>query len=221
MIPELQKHQYSLDWHSDLSPLSDLNRYPALLDANSEVLARSVIEALVRYVERGGRLALLTRSGRYALEDGRPDYPLLTRLQCPHPSSAEVETWSFGKGQVMRVGKPMDWKSAEGVATLLKLMDWLHVKRPVTASAEVLAAVSRGKQGELYVALFSPSPQARTATFALSPALLQSGHRYRYSNLFNTEEKTVQAGADALASGLPVTFAPEELKVLKITPEAP
>ena len=201
--------------------MSDLNRYPALLDANSEVLARSVIETLVRYVEQGGRLALLNRSGHYALEDGRPDYPLLTRLHCPHPSSTEVETWSFGKGQVMRLGKPMDWKSAEGVETLLKLMDWLHVQRPVTATAGVMASVSRGKKGELYVALFSPSPRGPTATFALSPTLLQSGHRYRYLNLFNTEEKTVQAGADTLASGVPVSFAPNELKVLKLTPEAP
>jgi hypothetical protein len=221
MIPELQKHQYSLDWHSDLSPLSDLDRYPALLDANSEVLTRSVIEALVRYVERGGRLALLTRSGRYALEDGRPDYPLLARLHCPHPSSAEVETWSFGKGQVMRVGRPMDWKSPEGVATLLKLMDWLHVQRPLTATAGIMASVSRGKKGELYVALFSPSPQARTATFALSPTLLQKGHRYRFSNLFNADENAGQAGTETLTGGVPVTFGPEELKVLKITPEAP
>src|SRR5208283_4042173 len=165
MIPELQKYQYSLDWHSDLSPLSDLDRYPALLDANSEVLARSVIELLGRYVERGGRLALLNRSGRYALEEGRPDFPLLGRLHCPHPSSTEVEIWSFGKGQVTRVGKPLDWKSPEGVETLLKLMEWLRVQRPVTATPEVMAAVSRGRQGELYVALFSPSPQARAATF--------------------------------------------------------
>jgi hypothetical protein len=221
MIPQLQQHQYSLDWHSDLSPLNDLDRYPALLDANSEVLTHSVIELLGRYVERGGRLALLNRSGRYALEDGRPDYPLLTRLHCPYPSSTEVENWSFGKGQVMRVGKPMDWKSPEGIETLLKLMGWLHVERPVTATTGVLAAASRGRQGEIYVALLSPSPQARAATFALSPTLVQIGHRYRFSNLFNAEEKTVQVEADALAGGVPVTFAPEELKVLKITSEGP
>ena len=46
MIPVLQEHQYSLDWHSDLSPLDDLERYPALLDANSEVLERRVFERL-------------------------------------------------------------------------------------------------------------------------------------------------------------------------------
>jgi hypothetical protein len=85
----------------------------------------------------------------------------------------------------------------------------------------VLAAVLRSRQGELYVALLSPSPQARDATFALSPTLLQSAHRYRFSNLFNADEKTVQAEADTLAGGVPVTFAPEELKVLKITPEVP
>jgi hypothetical protein len=221
MIPQLQQHQYSLDWHSDLSPLSDLDRYPALLDANSEVLARSVIELLGRYVERGGRLALLNRSGRYALEDGQPDYPLLTRLHCPRVSSTAVETWSFGQGHVMRVGKVTDWQSPEGVQTLLKLMEWLQVERPVTASAGVLAAASRGRQGVLYVALLSPSPQARAATFALSPTLVQIGHRYRFSNLFNAEEKTVQVEAGILASGVPVTFAPEELKVLKITSEGP
>jgi len=221
MIPELQKHQYSLDWHSDLSPLSDLDRYPALLDANSEVLAQSVIEVLGRYVEQGGRLALLNRSGRYALENGRPDYPLLTRLHCPHPSNPEVATWSFGQGHVMRVGKPMDWQSPEGVETLLKLMEWLHVERPVRASAGVLAAVSRGQQGALYVALFSPSPQARAATFTLAPSLLRGAPRYRCSNLFDDKEEPAKVGADTLAGGMPVTLAPEELKVLKITPDGP
>jgi hypothetical protein len=220
MIPQLQKHQYSLDWHSDLSPLRDLDRYPALLDANSEVLARSVIEVLVRYVENGGRLALLNRSGRYALEDGRPDYPLLTRLHCPHPPSSEVETWSYGKGYVMRVGQNVDWQSPEGVQTLLKLMEWLHVERPITASPGVLAAVSRGRQGELYASLFSPSPQAHTATVALAPSLLQGVHRYRFSNLFSAQETTANVAADSLSRGIPVAFAPEELKVLKITPRA-
>jgi len=217
MIPQLQQHQYSLDWHSDLSSLEDLHRYPALLDANSEVLARPVIELLGRYVEQGGRLVLLNRSGRYALEDGHPDYPLLVRLHCPKPSSQEVENWSFGKGYVTRVGKPVDWQSPAGVEMLLKLMEWLHVDRPITATAGVLAAVSRGRRGELYAALYSPAAEARAATFALSRTLLQSGRRCRISNLFDEEERAVLVGSETVAGDVPVSLGPHELKVLKIT----
>ena len=66
-----------------------------MLDANSEVLERRVIERLATYVKKGGRLALLPRSGRYALEDGRPDYPLLKRLG--RPKTERRTLWRLGR----------------------------------------------------------------------------------------------------------------------------
>ena len=35
LIPKLQEHQYSLDWHTDRTPLDGLGRYPALLDTQT------------------------------------------------------------------------------------------------------------------------------------------------------------------------------------------
>ena len=84
---------------------SGIVHYPVLLDANSEVLSRQVIDTLVQYVVGGGKLVLLPRSGRYALEDGRPDYPLLTGLKRPEVHECEdegVQRWNFGKGSVTR-----------------------------------------------------------------------------------------------------------------------
>jgi hypothetical protein len=219
MIPVLQEHQYSLDWHSDMSPLEDLGRYAALLDANSEVLDRRVIERLVAYVEKGGRLVLLPRSGRYALEDARPDYPLLERLRRPKPTGGPLETWSCGKGQVMRVTQEKDWRSSEGTQTLVKLMEWMRVDRPVTATPGILAAASRGPKGRLYVTLLRQQALAGSGTFRLRTGLLERGRRYKAANLFEDKPESASVEAAALEKGLPVSFAPDELKVLRLTPQ--
>ena len=216
MVPKLQEHQYSLDWHSDRGPLDNLSRYPALLDANSEVLPRAVIERLGRWVEQGGRLVLLPRSGRCAKEDGRPDYPLLARLHCPKPQSPEIETWPCGKGWVLRVGREMEWQTPE---TLLKLMEWLKVERPVTATPGLLAAVSRGRAGELLVSLFWPSAQAGEVTIALRGDLLGAGRLYRVLNLFEDSATPVPVERTVLESGLRLAVSAHELKVLKVVPE--
>ncbi len=219
MIPRLQEHQYSLDWHSDMSPLDGLDRYPALLDANSEVLDRSVIQKLVRYVDLGGRLVLLARSGRYALEDGRPDYPLLSALQCPNPRSREILTWQFGKGHVMRVGEEMDWKSDEGTRALLKMMEWMKVVRPITGTPGMLAALSRGPAGEIYATLLWPNPQPGSGTFSIREGTLKNNGDYRVVNLFADQSKPDSVARRSLEKGLAVSFGAHELKVLKLTPE--
>ncbi len=216
LIPRLQERQYSLDWHSDLSPLDDLDRYPALLDASSEVLSRAVIERLGRWVERGGRLVLLARSGKYALEDGRPDYPLLTRLRRPKTQAGDIETWKLGRGAVMRVTKELDLESAEGIRVLPRLMEWLRVERPVTATSGVLASVSRGAGGVLYVTLLWPNSQPAAGTFSLRRDL--PGDGYRMTNLLAESEPPVDVDRRALEDGIPVSFAADELKVLKLTP---
>ncbi len=219
MIPVLQEHQYSLDWRSDFTSLAGLQDYPAVVDANSEVLEKSTIDSLIRYVSQGGRLVLLARSGGHALEDGRPDFPLLTQLLCPRPQSSEVETWSFGKGQAMRVGKEMDWKSPEGTSTLLRMMNWLGVERPIMATPGVLAAVSRGARGELYVSLHWPNAQPFEGSFMLRKGLLESRRRYRIRNLFEDGSSPSLIDGKTLESGLPVLFTSHELRVLKVTPE--
>ncbi len=216
LIPRLQERQYSLDWHSDLSPLDGLDRYPSLLDANSEVLSRAVIERLGRWVERGGRLALLARSGKYALEDGRPEYPLLTRLYRPEKQAGDIETWTRGRGAVMRVTKDLDLGTAEGIRVLAQLMEWLRVERPVTATTGVLASVSRGAGGVLYVTLLWPNTEPTAGTFSLHRDL--PGARYRMTNLFAESEQPVDVDRRALTGGVPVSFAANELKVLKLTP---
>lgn len=219
MIPKLQEHQYSLDWHSDMSPLDGLERYPALLDANSEVLERSVIRRLVRYVDRGGRLVLLARSGRYALEEGRPDYPLLSSLRCPNPQSREILTWRFGKGQVMRVGEEMDWKSDAGTRALLKMMEWMQIQRPITGTPGMLASLSRGPAGEIYATLLWPNPQPGSGTFRIREGALKNDGDYRVVNLFAGEPKPDSVSRRNLERGLAVSFGAHELKVLKLTPE--
>jgi len=219
MIPVLQEHQFSLDWRSNLTSLADLQDYPAVIDANSEVMEKSTIDSLSRYVSQGGRLVLLARSGRYSLEDGRSDYPLLEQLQCPKPQSSEIETWSFGKGQIMRIGKEMDWKSPEGTSTLLRMMDWLGVKRPITATPGVLAAVSGGSRGALYVILHWPNAQPFDGSFALRKGLVDINGHYRISNLFDEAGNSVVADGRTLENGMPVSFAAHELKVLKVTRE--
>lgn len=219
MIPVLQEHQYSLDWHSDQSPLDDLARYPALLDANSEVLERRVIERLAAYVRKGGRLALLPRSGRYALEEGRPDYPLLKRLGRPKQAGGPLEVWSHGEGQVTRVTGEMVWSSPEGTQTLIKLMEWLRVERPIMATPGVLATVSRGRHGQLYVTLLGQKAESASGTFQLRAGLLASGQRYRVTNLFEEKPETLSVDAAELEQGLQVSFTASELKVFRLTPQ--
>ena len=219
LIPVLQEHQYSLDWHSDMSPLEDLDRYPALLDTNSEVLERRVIERLAIYVKKGGRLALLPRSGRYALEDGRPDYPLLKRLGRPEQNGGPVETWSHGKGMVIRVTSEREWPSQEGTQTLMKLMEWLRVERPVTATPGVLATVNRETNGPLYVTLLRQKAESGSGTFQLRAGLLALGKRYQVANLFEENPEPLSVEAAQLEKGFPVSFTAHELKVLRLTPQ--
>ena len=219
MIPTLQEHQYSLDWHSDFTPLNKLAAYPALLDANSEVLSHRLIDTLVQYVEQGGRLVLFPRSGRYALEDGKPDFPLLSRLRRPESKGEELERWSFGRGRVARVGKEMDWRSPEGARLLVELMEWLGVERPITATSGVLAAVSRGPKKELYVTLHWPADKPGNANFTLRKGLIDPGRRYRVDTLLGGGLNEAAFEAGALVKALDVAFAPYELKVLKLTPE--
>lgn len=219
MIPVLQQHQYSLDWHSDMSALEGLDRYPALLDANSEVLERRVIERLAAWVERGGRLALLPRSGRYALEDGRPDYPLLKRLGRPREAEGPLESWTHGKGQVLRVSREMEWPSPEGTQALLKLMEWMGGDRPVTATPGILAALNRGPMGQLYVTLLRQRAESGSGTFRLQAGLLVRGRSYRVANLFEDPPKQVVVEAAAFEQDFPVSFAAHELKVLRLTPQ--
>lgn len=217
MIPRLQEHQYSLDWRSDLSPLDDLGRYPALLDANSEVLERTVIERLGRYVEEGGRLALLQRSGRYALEDGRPEYPLLKRLKCPKPESAGVETWTLGKGRVLRLGSEADWTTQEGTRKLLEIMEWLGVERPITAEAGTMAALSRGAGGEIQVALHWPRGEKGESSWAIRPGMVPAG-RYTVIDVMEPGGKEFALDSAEMERGVRVSFGPHELKVLRMKP---
>ncbi|MBI2431541.1 MAG: hypothetical protein HYV26_01575 [Candidatus Hydrogenedentes bacterium] len=218
LVPKLQEHQYSLDWRSDMGPLN-LEGYPALLDANSEVLAGEVIEQLGNYVEQGGRLALLVRSGRYALEDGRPEYPLLTRLQCPNPNSTEVETWTLGQGQVLRVGQDQDWSTDAGLQTLLRLMDFLQVQRPISATPGVLAALSRGAGDILYATVFNPVDVAQETTLSIASGILPSGKEYHCSDLFTPETAPTSTISGSLESGFPISLSPYQLCVLKLTPK--
>ncbi|MBI4890592.1 MAG: beta-galactosidase, partial [Acidobacteria bacterium] len=217
LIPKLQERQYSLDWRSDLSPLDDLGRYPALLDANSEVLERAVIERLGRYVEEGGRLALLERSGRYALEDGRPEYPLLKRLKCPRPESGQMETWALGKGQVLRLGSAADWTTQEGTRRLLEIMEWLGVERPITAEPGTLAAVSRGEGAEFQVALHWPRDEGKVARWAIRAGMVPAG-AYTATDVMEPGGKEFTLESGAMERGVEVSFGPHELKVFRLRP---
>ncbi|OHB81833.1 MAG: hypothetical protein A2W31_15905 [Planctomycetes bacterium RBG_16_64_10] len=219
MIPTLQEHQYSLDWYSDFTPLDSLQRYPALLDANSEVLSRQVIDTLVQYVARGGKLVLLPRSGRYTLEDGQSDWPLLERLQRPAGENARLERWVFGNGSVTRVTKDLDWCSEAGAQLLIQLMEWLGVERPITASAGVLAAVSRSAQGTLYVTMHWPKDRPGSASFGLRQDLVEDGHRYRVTALLGGNLEQSMLDPETLTKAVPVAFTPYELKVLRLSPE--
>jgi len=177
-----------------------------------------VIERLASYVERGGRLALLPRSGRYALEDGRPDYSLLERLGRPKQTRTPVETWSYGKGHVMRVAEEKEWRSPEGAQTLAKLMEWLRVERPVTATPGIRASVSRGTRGQLYVTLLRQNAEAGGGTYRLRTGLLERGRRYTVVNLFEENPESRQVEAIVLEKEVPVSFAAHELKVLRLAP---
>jgi hypothetical protein len=183
------------------------------------VLAGDVIERLARYVKRGGRLALLRRSGRFALEEGQPNFPLLKRLKCPNQDSQDIETWPFGKGCVMRVGRETNWKSAPGTETLLRLMDWLQVERPITATPDIHAALSRGVGGDLFATLYWPNAEPGNGSMAVQKRLLGSQGQYGVTNLFDREEKVDSVDVPTLERGMAVSFAPYELKVLRLTPE--
>ena len=204
-----------------------LDRYPALLDANSEVLDKRVADRLVRDVKQGGRLALLSRSGRYTV-GGSADYALLDRLQCPRRDNEGtvcrgltncMENWSLGKGHVARVGTDVDWNSPEGVQVLLKLIEWLQVERPITATPGVLAALSRDAQGSFFATLFWPNKEPGAASFAVRKGLLDQSRRYRIRNLFDGNANPISADCKNLEDGMPVSFIAHELKVLKFSPE--
>lgn len=70
-----------LGCYSDGNDLSDIGSLKLLIDDGSRVLARPVVDRLVKYVEEGGRLMLLSTSGEEI--DGEPQAPkfeLLRRL---------------------------------------------------------------------------------------------------------------------------------------------
>jgi hypothetical protein len=96
-------------------------------------------------------------------------------------------------------------------------MEWLKVERPVTATPGVLASVARGQRGELYVALFWPKAESLTGTFALRPGLLPASPRWRVVNLFEERAPVRIVERRSLEAGLSVSFAPQELKVLKVS----
>jgi len=218
LIPKLQEHQYSLDWHSDLSPLDDLDSYPALLDASSEVLVRQTVERLTQYVARGGRLALLPRSGRFVLEDGDPGPTLLERLHYPGQQGNEVNAWDFARGHVLRLGQEVDWAQPEGTRTLLDVMKWLEVQRPITATPGVLAALSQAGNGKIYATLHWPGPHSFSGSFAIHEGPLKAEQGYRISGLLGEGQDDVSLDGRTLKSGVPVRFGPHELKVLRIVP---
>jgi len=219
LIPKLQEHQYSLDWHSDLSHLGDLDRYPALLDANSEVLDRQTVERLAQYVARGGRLALLPRSGRFVIGDGDPGPTLLERLHCPSQQGNEVNAWDMGRGHVLRLGQEVDWAQPEGTRVLLDVMKWLGVQRPITATPGVLAALSQAGDGKIYATLHWPGPHSFSGSFAIHEGPLKAEQGYRISGLLGESQHDMSLDGRTLMSGVPVQFGPHELKVLRIVPQ--
>ncbi len=186
-----------------------------------ELLPRGVLQCedeQARDMEWHLRLRLLSRSGRYTV-GGSADYALLDRLQCPRRDNEGMETWSFGKGHVARVGTDMDWNSTEGVQVLLKLMEWLQVERPITATPGVLAALSRDVQGSLFATLFWPNEQPGAASFAIRKGLLDQSRRYRICNLFDGNAAPVSADGKSLEEGMALSFIAHELKVLRFSPE--
>jgi hypothetical protein len=217
IIPKLQERQVSLDWFSDRTPLDKLNGYTALLDANSEVLPRPVIDRLIRFVERGGRLVLMERSGRYALEEGKPDYPLLTALGHAAATGGQFEEWSFGKGRVLRLARSVDWASPEGSQVLNSLTAWLQVDRPITATPGVLAALTRGPGPQWYVILHWPGAQPQEASFTIRSGLLQHGRNYRLEDLLSETPRPAEVPGASLKQGFNVSLRPHELKVFRLT----
>ncbi len=218
IIPKLQERQYSLDWFSDRTPLDKLDRYTALLDANSEVLPRAVIERLAQYVEQGGRLVLMERSGRYSAEDGKPTYPLLARLKHPGPGEGEFEDWALGRGRVLRLARSVDWSSPEGSQVLASLTAWLQVDRPITATPGVLAALTRGPGPKWYVILYWPGAQPQEASFVIRSGLLQRGRNYHLEDPLSETPRTVEVPGASLEQGMKVSLRPHELKVFRLTP---
>jgi len=119
----------------------------------------------------------------------------------------------------MRVTGEMEWSSPQGTQTLIKLMEWLRVERPVMATPGVLATVSRGRQGQLYVTLLRQKPESGSGTFQLRAGLLAPGQRYRVANLFEEKPQPLSVETSALEKGFPLSFTAHELKVLRLTPE--
>jgi hypothetical protein len=131
-----------------------------------------------------------------------------------------LEAWPLGQGQVLRLGRELDWKSPEGAAMLSRLMDWLKVDRPVTATPGVLAALSAGRDGAFRIAALWPRNEAQSATLAVRPGILPAGS-YSLSNLYEDAPNSAAFAREALEKGIPLSFAPHELKVLALKPLTP
>jgi hypothetical protein len=118
----------------------------------------------------------------------------------------------------MRVAEEKEWRCPEGAQTLDKLMEWLRVERPVTATPGILASVSRGTRGQFYVTLLRQNAEAGGGTFRLRTGLLALGRHYTVANLFEENPESRKVEAAALERGVPVSFAAHELKVLRLAP---
>lgn len=102
---------------------------------------------------------------------------------------------------------------------LLKLMEWLQVERPITATFGVPAALSRDAEGSLFATLFWPNKEPGAASIAIRRGLLDQSRRYRIRNLFEGNASPISADCKSLEDGMPISFTENELKVLKFSPE--
>jgi hypothetical protein len=216
MIPKLQEYQYSFDWHSDLGSLDDLGKYSALLDANSEVLSQETVRRLVEYVEGGGRLVLLERSGRYSYDADFPEYLLLEELGCPDRQGNVA--WEHGEGKVKRIGENIELGTTDGCELLLKTMEWCGINRPIRSNPGVLAALSRKVNGNIYAIIFWPGEEKSSTFFTLDRGILSENKTYSVTNLLDPDGVTDHHQTHELESRIALSLEPFELKVLAISP---
>jgi hypothetical protein len=82
MLLKLEEEKIQPTWLSEWSEAlyEKLQGCKIVLDDESLILNETCLHALVRYVEKGGKLAMSADSGKYLRETGKGDYPLLRRL---------------------------------------------------------------------------------------------------------------------------------------------
>ncbi|MDR3709479.1 MAG: right-handed parallel beta-helix repeat-containing protein [Capsulimonadaceae bacterium] len=197
-------------------------QYKLIIDTNSIVMRDSLMTALILQVRNGATLVIQPSSGRICREDPEnPSKSLLARIGWPLSRAAALAKWGvatrvqhLGKGRVVMLAGDEDWGDASAAAFLAALAGAAGIQPSVQTTSEFRARVMHKGMSE-YVLLFNEN----ASKFVQSTVRVSlPARQYALANVTDGESSLPMTNARAWAAGYPVTLAPFEFRVYRLTP---